>query len=76
MPVVAAYLIMSHPNADQQNVEESMRFANSLGIRVMLSEFSPIPGTPDGELCRQWIDGRVLWGDAVFVNSELLEPIA
>jgi hypothetical protein len=22
----------------------------------MLSEFSPIPGTPDGEQCRQWID--------------------
>ena len=22
----------------------------------MLSEFSPIPGTPDGELCREWTD--------------------
>lgn len=22
----------------------------------MLSEFSPIPGTPDGERCRAWID--------------------
>ena len=22
----------------------------------MLSEFSPIPGTPDGEPCRRWID--------------------
>lgn len=53
---IAAYLIMSHPNADQQNVEESMRFANGLGIRVMLSEFSPIPGTPDGEMCRKWIN--------------------
>jgi hypothetical protein len=53
---ISAYLIMAHPQADQQNVEESMRFASSLGIRVMLSEFSPIPGTPDGEMCRQWID--------------------
>ncbi len=53
---IAAYLILAHPNADQQNVEDSMRFANSLGIRVMLSEFSPIPGTPDGEMCRKWID--------------------
>ena len=33
-----------------------MRFAHSLGIRVMLSEFSPIPGTPDGETCRHWVD--------------------
>jgi hypothetical protein len=42
--------------ADEQDVEESMRFTNRLGIRVMLSEFSPIPGTPDGELCRRWVD--------------------
>jgi radical SAM superfamily enzyme YgiQ (UPF0313 family) len=48
-----AYLIVGHPQADQQNVEASMRFASSLGIRVMLSEFSPIPGTPDGEACRK-----------------------
>ncbi len=33
-----------------------MRFAHDLGMRVMLSEFSPIPGTPDGEACRSLID--------------------
>ena len=33
-----------------------MKFANSQGIKVMLSDFSPIPNTPDGELCRKWID--------------------
>ena len=33
-----------------------MHFAHDLGIRVMLSEFSPIPGTPDGERCRRWVD--------------------
>ena len=22
----------------------------------MLADFSPIPGTPDGEACRKWID--------------------
>ena len=33
-----------------------MHFAHGLGIRIMLSEFSPIPGTPDGEQCRRWID--------------------
>jgi hypothetical protein len=51
-----AYIIAGHPTADEQRVEESIRFANKLGIRVMLSEFSPIPGTPDGEYCRRWID--------------------
>ncbi|HYG75044.1 MAG TPA: radical SAM protein [Planctomycetota bacterium] len=53
---IHAYLIFAHPQNDQQHVEESMRFASSLGIRIMLSEFSPIPGTPDGELCRKWVD--------------------
>ena len=51
-----AYLIVGHPNGDEQAVEDSMAFAHGLGIRVMLSEFSPIPRTPDGEQCRRWID--------------------
>src|SRR5262249_10308615 len=51
-----AYLIIGHPQGDQQAVVDSMRFAHDLGIRVMLSEFSPIPGTPDGDKCRPWID--------------------
>ena len=33
-----------------------MRFVNSLGIRGMLADFSPIPGTPDGLYCREWVD--------------------
>lgn len=33
-----------------------MHYAHGLGIRVMLSEFSPLPGSPDGEMCRRWID--------------------
>jgi hypothetical protein len=53
---IIAYEMLGHPLGDVQSVEESMRFASSLGIRVMLSEFSPIPGTPDGELCRKKVD--------------------
>ena len=53
---VTAYLIMGHPHMDQQNLEASMEFAHQLGIRIMLSEFSPIPGTPDGEECRKWVN--------------------
>jgi Radical SAM superfamily len=51
-----AYIIVAHPLAHEQHVEDSIRFANNLGIRVMLSEFSPIPGTADGERCRAWLD--------------------
>src|SRR5919109_267456 len=53
---IHAYIIVGHPVAVEQQVEESIDFAHSLGIRVMLSEFSPIPGTPDGEFCRRRID--------------------
>jgi hypothetical protein len=53
---ITAYLIIGHPQSDHQHVEESMQYAHDLGIRLMLSEFSPIPGTPDGEACRQWVD--------------------
>ena len=57
-----AYIIIGHPLADEQHVEESISFVNSLGIRAMLSEFSPIPGTPDGELCRQRLNlDEPLW---------------
>jgi hypothetical protein len=59
---VHAYLIVGHPNSEEQSIEESMHLAHALGIRIMLSEFSPIPGTPDGEQCRRWIDlDEPLW---------------
>ena len=47
--LMTAYLILGHPQGGQQDMERSMRFAHDIGMRVMLSEFSPIPGTPDGE---------------------------
>jgi radical SAM superfamily enzyme YgiQ (UPF0313 family) len=53
---ITAYQILGHPQSDLQELEESMRFVNSIGIRGMLADFSPIPGTPDGELCRRWVN--------------------
>ncbi len=53
---IHAYLIIGHPLAREQECEESMRYASRLGIRIMLSEFAPIPSTPDGEMCRGKID--------------------
>jgi radical SAM superfamily enzyme YgiQ (UPF0313 family) len=62
MGQITAYLIMAHPQTDQQDIETSMHFAHGLGLRLMLSEFSPIPSTPDGEHCRQWVDlDEPLW---------------
>ena len=53
---IHAYLIVGHPLAREQECEESMRWASRLGIRIVLSEFAPVPGTPDGEMCRLKID--------------------
>jgi hypothetical protein len=53
---ITAYQILGHPYTDAKELEESMRFVNNLGIRGMLADFSPIPGTPDGEFCRRWVD--------------------
>jgi hypothetical protein len=53
---ITAYLILGHPASDLDALAESMRYVNGLGIRITLSDFSPIPGTPDGEACRRWVD--------------------
>lgn len=53
---ITAYEMLGHPRFGVQQLENSMRFANSLGIRLHLSDFSPIPGTPDGELARAFTD--------------------
>jgi hypothetical protein len=53
---ITAYQILGHPYIDTQQLEESMKFVHAHGIRGMLADFSPIPGTPDGEVCRKWVD--------------------
>jgi hypothetical protein len=53
---ITAYQILGHPHIDIQQLEDSMHFVHSLGIRGMLADFSPIPGTPDGEYCRRWVN--------------------
>jgi hypothetical protein len=53
---VSAYIIVGHPDSAGQHVEECIRFAAGYGARVMLSEFAPIPGTPDGDACRAFTD--------------------
>jgi len=53
---ITAYQILGHPNTTAGELEATMRFVNKLGIRGVLADFSPIPGTPDGNLCRQWVN--------------------
>jgi len=53
---ITAYVLAGHPDSDAGETEESIRFAHRHGARVLLSEFSPIPGTADGEKSRPWAD--------------------
>jgi radical SAM superfamily enzyme YgiQ (UPF0313 family) len=53
---ITAYEMLGHPRFGVQQLEDSMWFVNSLGICLQLSDFSPIPNTPDGELCRTITD--------------------
>ena len=53
---ITAYQILGHPLSRIQQLEDSMRFVSSLGIRGMLADFSPIPGTPDGDYCSRYVD--------------------
>ena len=53
---ITAYQILGHPDCDFQQLEESMYYVNSLGIRGMLADYSPTPMTADGQKCAKWID--------------------
>jgi radical SAM superfamily enzyme YgiQ (UPF0313 family) len=53
---VISYVIIGHPDSKEQNIESTLRLAHSSGVRIMLSEFAPVPGTPDGERSRRWVD--------------------
>ncbi|MHC5038021.1 MAG: B12-binding domain-containing radical SAM protein [Planctomycetota bacterium] len=59
---ITAYLLLGHPLHKQQELEASMRFIHTLGVRIMLADYSPLPGTPDGERCRASVDlDEPLW---------------
>ena len=53
---IIAYIIAGHPDLDSGDVELSINFAHQCSTRVLLSEFSPIPGTVDGEKSKRWAD--------------------
>jgi hypothetical protein len=53
---IVAYIIAGHPDQDEQDPESTIRFAHQCGAKVLLSEFSPIPGTVDGNKSGKWAD--------------------
>jgi len=53
---IVAYIIAGHPDSEAQELEHSIRFAHHCGVKSLLSDFSPIPGTIDGQKCEPWAD--------------------
>ncbi len=47
---VRGYLLAALPGQPLAEIEDSLRFVLGLGIQAELTLFSPIPGTPDGDL--------------------------
>jgi radical SAM superfamily enzyme YgiQ (UPF0313 family) len=50
---VVVYLLMGLPEQPPDEVEESIRYVNQIGAHIMLAEFSPVPGTVDGQRARE-----------------------
>jgi len=46
---VGIYVMMGMPDQPFEEVYETMQFVNSLGARILLVEYSPIPGTEEWE---------------------------
>jgi radical SAM superfamily enzyme YgiQ (UPF0313 family) len=62
---IVVYLLMGLPDQPPEEVKESLRHVNRAGARAMLAEFSPVPGTVDGDRAR----GLVLLEDPLLENS-------
>ena len=65
---ITVYLLMGLPGQPPEEVEQGMREVSELGLKIMLSEYSPIPGTPDGEKAKAYadVDEPLLQNNIVF----------
>ncbi len=54
---IGIYLLAGLPGQDISEIETGIRFVKSLGVRPYISEYSPIPGTPEWKKLEQ--DGIV-----------------
>jgi radical SAM superfamily enzyme YgiQ (UPF0313 family) len=62
---VTVYVMMGLPGQPAEEVEDSLRYVNRLGARVMLSEFSPVPGTGEWEKAKKYFP----FYDPLFENN-------
>jgi pyruvate-formate lyase-activating enzyme len=68
---ISVYLLLGHPLISPEEVVSSVHYVNSLGLSSHLAEFSPIPGTPDGDLAL-----KPLSPDPLVQNKTLYSSLA
>ncbi|MEA3489866.1 MAG: radical SAM protein [Candidatus Omnitrophota bacterium] len=67
------YLMLGAPGSDLDDIKESINFTNSLGAKISLSEFSPVPGTFMAEDFRDTFEEPLLQNNSVFPSFPLSE---
>jgi radical SAM superfamily enzyme YgiQ (UPF0313 family) len=67
------YLMLGMPGTDLGDVAESIDLVYSLGARISLSEFSPIPGTVMGAPFREALSEPLLQNNSVFPTFSITE---
>ncbi|MBL7073532.1 MAG: radical SAM protein [Candidatus Omnitrophica bacterium] len=60
------YLMLGAPGDSLEDVKDSIEFVNSLGGKVSLSEFSPIPGTPAAAKFTKTLKEPLLQNNSIF----------
>jgi radical SAM superfamily enzyme YgiQ (UPF0313 family) len=69
---ISVYLLLGHPLIPLEEVRSSIDYIHSLGLRSHLAEFSPIPGTPDGDLALKSFPSDPLVQNKTFYSSVAL----
>ncbi len=67
------YLMLGVPGSSIENVSEDIEFVHSLGAKISLSEFSPIPGTAMGEGSGAAMEEPLLQNNSVFPSFNISE---
>ncbi|MBI4243203.1 MAG: radical SAM protein [Planctomycetes bacterium] len=48
---VGAYVLMGLPDQTYEEIVDTFMFVNSIGVKIYISMFSPVPGTPEYQIC-------------------------
>lgn len=71
---ITVYILAGLPHQDYREVEESLRYAASFGVKVSIAEYSPVPETPlwqeSARLCSLPLEEEPLYHNNTFFAME------